>query len=48
VEVASGLKGGEQVIQGPYRVLRELKDGAEVHIDKNAGKGPNGPGNGQN
>ena len=47
VEVASGLKGGEQVVQGPYRVLRELKDGAEVHIDKNAGKGPNGPDGGQ-
>ena len=45
VEVASGLKGGEQVIQGPYRALRELKDGADVHIQKDADKaqGANGP-----
>ncbi len=40
VEVASGLKGGEQIVQGPYRALRELKDGGEVHIQKDAGKGP--------
>ena len=45
VEVASGLEGGEQIVQGPYRALRELKDGAEVHIQKEApqGSGPNGP-----
>ena len=45
VEVASGLNGGEQIVQGPYRALRELKDGADVHIEKDAGKGPdaNGP-----
>lgn len=48
VEVASGLKGGEQIVQGPYRALRELKDGAEVHIMKDAPKGPGGPGSGQN
>jgi HlyD family secretion protein len=40
VEVSEGLKGGEQIVQGPYRVLRELKDGAEVHIQKDAPKGP--------
>lgn len=44
VEVAEGLKGGEQIVQGPYRVLRELKDGAEVHIQKDAPKGPDGNG----
>ena len=45
VEVTSGLKGDEQIVQGPYRVLRELKDGADVHIQKDAGKGQdaNGP-----
>jgi HlyD family secretion protein len=48
VEVADGLKGGEQIIQGPYRALRELKDGAEVHIMKDAPKGPDSPGGGQN
>ncbi|HET6331471.1 MAG TPA: efflux RND transporter periplasmic adaptor subunit [Holophagaceae bacterium] len=44
VEVAEGLKGGEQIVQGPYRALRELKDGAEVHIQKDAPKGPDGNG----
>lgn len=39
VEVSDGLKGGEQVVQGPYRAIRELKDGAEVHIQKDAPKG---------
>ncbi|MBS1767825.1 MAG: efflux RND transporter periplasmic adaptor subunit [Acidobacteria bacterium] len=48
VEVASGLKGGEQIVQGPYRAIRELKDGAEVHILKDAPKGPDAPGSGQN
>jgi HlyD family secretion protein len=45
VEVSDGLKGGEQIVQGPYRVIRELKDGADVHIQKDAPKdsGANGP-----
>lgn len=45
VEIAEGLKGGEQIVQGPYRVIRELKDGAEVHIQKDAPKdsSANGP-----
>ena len=34
VEVTSGLKGGEKLIIGPNRVLRELKDGGQVHEDK--------------
>jgi HlyD family secretion protein len=33
VEVSSGLSGGEEVIVGPFRTLRELKDGDEVVID---------------
>jgi HlyD family secretion protein len=34
VEVTSGLKGGEQVVQGPYHSLRELKDNDPVHATK--------------
>ena len=44
VEVADGLKGGEQIVQGPYRALRELKDGADVHIQKDADKKPDADG----
>jgi HlyD family secretion protein len=32
VEVLSGLKAGETVISGPYRSLRDLKDGDAVRI----------------
>ena len=34
VEVISGLKGGETLIKGPNRILRDLKNGDDVHIDK--------------
>ncbi len=34
VEVTSGLKGGETVIQGPNRILRDLKEGDPVREDK--------------
>nr|WP_320134130.1 efflux RND transporter periplasmic adaptor subunit [uncultured Holophaga sp.] len=34
VEVLEGLKGGEQVVTGPFKALRELKDGDLVHLDK--------------
>jgi len=44
VEIASGLKGGEQIVQGPFKALRELKDGGDVHIQKEAPKdSANGP-----
>jgi HlyD family secretion protein len=32
VEVVSGLRPGEQVVTGPYRSLRDLKDGDPVRI----------------
>lgn len=32
VEILSGLKGGEKVITGPYRSLRDLKDGDPVQV----------------
>jgi HlyD family secretion protein len=33
VEVLSGLKEGEQLITGPYQVIRTIKNGASVKID---------------
>jgi len=41
LEVMDGLKGGELVITGPFKVLRELKDEDPVHLDK--GKKKDGP-----
>jgi HlyD family secretion protein len=38
VEVLDGLKGGEQLITGPNRALRELKDGDAVRLDKSKKK----------
>ena len=34
VELTSGAKPGEQVITGPYRTLRDLKEGDQVQISK--------------
>lgn len=35
IEIISGLKAGEQVVEGPYRVLaRDLKDGARITAEK--------------
>lgn len=34
VEILEGLKGGETVLTGPFRVLRDLKGGEEVHPEK--------------
>ena len=34
VEVLSGVKGGETLITGPNRALREMKDGEAVRVDK--------------
>ena len=38
IEVTEGLKGGENLVTGPNRVLRELKDGDQVYVDKKAKK----------
>ncbi len=45
VEIVSGLKAGEEIIEGPYRILaRELQDGQQVEPKRL--DGPEGPGKG--
>jgi HlyD family secretion protein len=36
VELTSGAKAGEQVVTGPYRILRDLKDGDPVQISQSS------------
>ena len=38
VEVLEGLKGGEKVLTGPFRILRDLKGDEQVHEDKSKKK----------
>lgn len=43
IEVTSGLKAGDEIVIGPYRVLRTLKSGAQVELDTTpAGVPPSG------
>jgi HlyD family secretion protein len=43
LEITEGLAAGEEVVEGPYRVLaRELKDGATVKVDTGQPKKPGG------
>ncbi|WP_306598570.1 efflux RND transporter periplasmic adaptor subunit [Geothrix sp. 21YS21S-2] len=34
VEVISGLKGGESLVTGPFKALRELKGGEDIRVEK--------------
>ena len=34
VAIVSGVKAGDPVITGPFRVLRRLKDGAAIEVVK--------------
>jgi HlyD family secretion protein len=38
IEIESGLKEGQQIVTGPFRALREIKDGSKVKEQK--GDGP--------
>ncbi len=40
IEILSGLKAGQQIVTGPFRALREIKDGSKVKEQKG---GPGGP-----
>ena len=34
VALLSGVKKGDQIVTGPFRTLKKLKDGAAVHVEK--------------
>jgi HlyD family secretion protein len=34
IEIVKGLKEGEQIVTGPFRALRDIKDGAKVREQK--------------
>jgi HlyD family secretion protein len=34
IEITQGLTEGEQIVTGPFRALRDLKDGAKVREQK--------------
>jgi HlyD family secretion protein len=38
IEVSSGLKDGEEIVTGSYKVLRTLRSGASVKVDNAAPK----------
>ena len=40
LEVVEGLKGGETIITGPFKALRNLKPGDPVREEKQEKKGP--------
>lgn len=44
IEVTSGLKAGDEIVIGPYRVLRVLKSGAQVKQDVAPKDAPSGDG----
>ncbi len=43
IEITQGLAPGEEIVEGPYRVLaRQLEDGMKVQVEQPGG--PGGPG----
>lgn len=38
IEILSGLKGQEEIVTGPFKTLRELKDGEQVIVDNSLPK----------
>ena len=42
-EVVSGLTAGQTVVTGPFRILRELKEGARVELQKKGKDGTASP-----
>lgn len=40
IEIVTGLKSGQQIITGPFRALREIKDGSKVKEQKEKGGKP--------
>jgi HlyD family secretion protein len=44
MEVLSGLQPGQEIVIGPYKTLRSLKDGALIKRDKALAAAPPMPG----
>jgi HlyD family secretion protein len=40
IEIVSGLEAGQEVVTGPFRVLREIEDGSAVRRQEKKGEGP--------
>jgi hypothetical protein len=38
IEVKSGPKAGEEIVTGPFKVLRSVKEGDKVIVEKEGGK----------
>ena len=38
IEVTNGLKEGDEIVTGSYKVLRTLRNGASVKVDNSAAK----------
>ncbi|HSE64971.1 MAG TPA: efflux RND transporter periplasmic adaptor subunit [Thermoanaerobaculia bacterium] len=43
IEVKSGPKVGEEIVTGPFKVLRQVKEGDKVLVEKEGGKGGKKP-----
>ncbi len=46
IEIKNGIEAGKHIVTGPFRVLREIKDGDKVATEKKGTKG-GGPGGGE-
>jgi HlyD family secretion protein len=44
IEIKSGLEPGAKIVTGPFRMLREIKDGDKVKPEEKGGKKGEGPG----
>jgi len=44
IEIVEGVKDSQEIVTGPFKILRELKDGDQVKIEKSEGFGKWGKG----
>ena len=42
-EVVEGLSMGDEIVIGPDKILRHLKDGEKINVKKNSGKSAKSP-----
>ena len=43
IEVKQGPTVGQEIVTGPFKVLRQIKEGDRVIIEKESGPGKDGP-----